>query len=388
MALKALISSLAVVLVSLAFCAGPVRADRPRLVLLDEYWSPEITQNGTVVEEVDAEKTGDPTQAVSGYFSARVVNEWGAPNVRFRNGPALRIGDLAPGQTEARLWYRTDNFNGNLRLEIWVHTVQAGRPIGILQADLDGGGEDGRLIADDRWHPARGVLRKAEEYGMAPADGFAGTSWVWLRATEGWDIAHRTYVDRIELLKRGEALAPGALPVRHVRPMPGAQESGPGFIWWEAEDALEKLEPPRDNFAPSDAAHQRLLSNGTWVLKARKTDLDPMSYRVETDQAGAYALWGRGYWKGGSFRWRWDGGEWRTSAPGVASSHEVMFVGEWMPVGWAHLGQVRLSPGVHTFEVEGLQTPVGLGFDCWVLARDAFGAPPEGGAAADQTAEQ
>lgn len=352
-----------------AVCITPASAN---MVLLDEYWSPEISHNGTEVTEVDTEETRDPTEAVAGYFSARLENERGAPNVRCRNGPTFRIEDLVPGETEARMWYRTDNFNGNLRLEVWIHTPEAGRPFRFLGADLDGGGEDGRLVTDDRWHRAEGILQKADEYDMAPESGVAGTSWVWLRATEGWDIAHRTFVDRIEAVPLSESESAGSLPARHVRPVPGRHTEGPGFVWWEAEDALEPPEPARDNFAPTDAAQQHLVSNGRWVLMAKKTNLGPLRYEVEVDEAGTYALWARGYYKQGSFRWRWDGGEWRTSAPGVNTARAVIFISDWMPVGWAHLGEVELSADTHTFEVEGLQAPVGLGFDCWVLARNAF----------------
>jgi hypothetical protein len=50
------------------------------IVLLDEHWFPEIMVNDVAVTEVDTEQTGDPTQAVSGDFSAMLKNDKGFPN--------------------------------------------------------------------------------------------------------------------------------------------------------------------------------------------------------------------------------------------------------------------------------------------------------------------
>ena len=54
-----------------------------------------------------------------------------------------------------------------------------------------------------------------------------------------------------------------------------------------------------------------------------------------------------------------------------------MLLGNWLPIGWASLGQVDLTAGTHTFEVQTTQMPnrVSLGYDCWVLAKGAF-VPP------------
>ena len=105
---------LGVLLLAAALLAGAAAPARASVVLLDELWTPEITVNGVRVTEVDTEATGDPTQAVAGYFSAKLENETGAPNVRFRNAATVRPADLPPDQTEARLWYRTDKWNGKM----------------------------------------------------------------------------------------------------------------------------------------------------------------------------------------------------------------------------------------------------------------------------------
>ena len=75
----------------LAGAAAQVRAD---VVLMDEYWTPEIMQNDVKVTEVDTQATGDPTQAVAGYFSAMLENQTGAPSVRFRSAACTVSKDL------------------------------------------------------------------------------------------------------------------------------------------------------------------------------------------------------------------------------------------------------------------------------------------------------
>ena len=54
------------------------------IVLLDEYWTPDIASNDVAVEEIDTVDTEDPTQAKFGRASVRLENETGWPSVRFR----------------------------------------------------------------------------------------------------------------------------------------------------------------------------------------------------------------------------------------------------------------------------------------------------------------
>jgi hypothetical protein len=374
-------------LVAVGLLPVPSALAAKRLVLLDEYWLPEIMQNQVRVTEVDTEKTGGPTEAVAGYFSARLENDSGWPSVRFRNMGSYRREELPPDAIEGRLWYRTDRWAGKWALEVWTHSPTAGRPVKMLEGELDGGGEGGTLIGDDRWHQARGRLAKGAEYDMVATDGNPRACYVWLRPLDGWDVPHRTYVDRIEaVIGEGPADSERAvLPVRHVRPVPGAQVSAPGWVRWEAEDALSEPEPAWDSYAPRNAEAQGLLSNGRWVLKAGKTNPQPLSYEVEVPEAGTYALWARGYWPRGAFRWRWDESEWSTSAPGIlGTSPRAPLNITWLLVGWAYLGEVELSAGTHTFTVESVDMPEGHAFDCWVLARDAFGPMATGSAPSAQ----
>ncbi len=131
------------------------------IVLLDEYWTQEIVNNGVTVTEIDTLTTGDPTQAKSGECSVMMRNEWGWPSVRFRGAARVMLSQVPPGDSEVRVWYRTDTWNGKWRLEIWLHNYDPSTPIPlkVLEGVLDGGGADGTLVADDKWHQARAILQ-------------------------------------------------------------------------------------------------------------------------------------------------------------------------------------------------------------------------------------
>ena len=104
-----LVTVLSAVLLGALVPARPASAD---VVLLDEYWTPEILVNDVVVTEIDTLETEDPTQAKSGEFSALLENFSGWPNVRFRGSSRIVADQLPPGYTEAGLWYRTDAWEG------------------------------------------------------------------------------------------------------------------------------------------------------------------------------------------------------------------------------------------------------------------------------------
>ncbi len=370
--------------VAVAALAGTAVPARASVVLLDEYWSPEIMVNDVKMTEVDTEATGDPTQAVAGYFSAKLENTTGAPNVRFRNAATVRPADLPPDDTEARLWYRTDKWNGKMALEVWLYVPSAGRPVQMLTAELDGGGEAGRLIADDRWHLAKGLLKKGTEYDVAAAETVPTAAFIWLRPREGWDIAHTTYVDRIEAVVVSGPVKdkPMPAPARRVRPLPGAQINAPGLVLIEGENIAKDPFPPGSAYLPDYADEQRLLSNGAWLQSAEVPGA-VAAWQFSVADAGRYALWARGFWFRGGFRWRVDGGEWQTSGPDRKIVNAVHYrdidAEAWglpaITVGWTPLGQVTLPEGEHTLEIECTEDALGFAFDCWVLARDAFAAP-------------
>lgn len=349
--------------------ANSVSAD---VVLLDEYWTAEVVVNDVVVTEIDTQETGDPTEAKEGEFSALLENFSGWPSVRFRGGAHVLLSQVRPGETEATLWYRTDAWEGTWRLEIWVHSNETGPgPLKVLEGLLDGGGEDGRLIADDEWHQARGLLLEAESYEKVRKNVLVPT-YPWLVPVDGWDTPHRTYVDRLEIRVETGPLEgePAPAPVRHVRPDPGAQTTGDGWVWWEAEDAVEHNFPPGGVFRRDTVEQQEKLSNGAWLQHpdgGRKA-----TWEVELDEAGKYALWCRGFWFAAPFRWRWNEGKWRTCPAEIMRADWVVVRQVWLTNSWAHLGDVDLPAGANTLEVEVPPPGQSIALDCWLLTREPF----------------
>jgi hypothetical protein len=350
---------------------------RADVVLLDEYWVPEIVLNDVSVTEVDALATGDATEAKSGEVSVRLGNQTGWPNVRFRQAVMLRLDQIPidEGETEARLWYRTDGWQGPWRLEIWVYFGGAGpAPVKVLEADLDGGGEAGKFVTDDQWHQAKGALLQAADYALVPGD-TPLVSYVWLAPTDGWNTVHRTYVDRVELVVTKGPLAgkPGPEPARRIRPKPGAQTNGPGWIWFEGEDALEHNFRPFGAVAPNNADEQKALSNGAWLESGGENPDAFATWQVDVPGAGRYAFWHRG--NGTDFNWAWDNQQ----------AGQCTVEGDWVDevlvqrhaegeivVHWIKLGDVHLTAGKHMLRVEGLPDGDVFGFDCWLLTRGEF----------------
>lgn len=376
------------------------------MVLLDEYWTPEIMQDGVTVCEVDTLERGDPTQAKTGECSAEIRNETGgSPNVRFRGAGLVTLANIAPDASEASLWYRTDRWTGRWCLEVWVYHRPAGpAPVMVMRACLGAEGPDGALVADDTWRRACGRLERAGECGRVPEDGPL-PAYIWLRPESGHGLAHRTFVDRVEIgpAQDPRTAVPPAVPARRVRPRPGFVAAGPGWVWWEAEDAATHNFPPGGVFAPYTAADQSKLSNGMWLQYSRSDGLSA-SWDVDVAQPGRWSFWCRGLGRA-SFRWRWDGGEWCECIGSEAVwVDEVKLRDHLMGpaiVRWTRLGEVNLPPGRRRLDVEGTPRNASLGLDCWLLIDREFvprgtalpdphgtAGPRSGGLKQEQTADE
>jgi hypothetical protein len=353
--------------------AGRVAAD---VVLLDEYWTPEVVVCDVSVTEVDTQDTGDPTQAKFGEFSALLENASGWPSVRFRGAAMLQRADMPADRSEISLWYRTDACEGPWRIEIWQHWDElTSAPRKVMEAWVDGGGEGGKLVPDNEWHQASGALVPTEDYDDLPEDVILPT-YVWISPTDGWDVAHRTYVDRIELTIQTDAPTqkrPAPEPVRHIRPRPGEQVTGEGWVWWEGEDAVEHNWPPGGIFRPCTAEQQAKLSNGAWLQHPNGAGRTAR-WEVEVPEAGRYALWLRGFWFVAPLRWRWNDGDWHDSvSDDVEHLDWTRIRQEWLNNTWAKLADVDLPAGKNVLEL--LVPPTGqnsLAIDCWLLTQVPF----------------
>jgi hypothetical protein len=150
-------------------------------------------------------------------------------------------------------------------------------------------------------------------------------------------------------------------------------------VSFEGEDAAEHTFSVDGAYMPRDAEDQRLLSNGAWLqhpgVAGAKAE---WTFRVA--ESGRRALWARGFWFRGGFRWRVDDGEWHTSGPdrkvvNAVDYREINAEAWGLPaitVGWTPLGRIELPEGDHKLRIECSDDALGFGFDRWVLARDAF----------------
>jgi|GEM_PF-2608319 len=345
------------------------------VVLLDEYWAPEITSNEVVVAETDTTVTGDPQDAHSGEVAAALSNQTGWPNVRFRAAAMVTLGQVPLPACEARLWYRTDAWDGRWRLEVWAFADGVTRePVKALEATLGGGGTEGRLLTDGKWHLAAGALAATEAYAGLPKDRPL-TTYVWLVPLDGWDKPHRTLVDRCELGVPGAPIESVPAPARRVRAKPGTQAVGPRWIWWEAEDAVRHDFPPGGAYAPFTREQQEKLSNGDW-LQWHDCTGHSAAWKVSVAEDGTYGFWVRASGPDGPFQLRWDHRDWRVIGPDDFEPVDQTLIhdrGDWkLEAGWAKLGDLSLAAGEHTFDLVGLPAAGGFAIDCWLLTRGRF----------------
>ncbi|MBM4086952.1 MAG: hypothetical protein FJ272_19355, partial [Planctomycetes bacterium] len=341
------------------------------VVLLDEDWTPEIRQNNVKVTPMDAKAVGDATLAKSGAKSVLLENaNDGWPNVRFRNAGSVKLGDINLGADQVKLWYRTDAWDGTWQAQVWVYFQAAGKPVKVLEGMLDGGGEGGKLIADNQWHQATATLQSAGDFDTAPQDA-ALPVFFWLAPKSGWGKAHKTYIDRVELVSgKPAAPRPPPRPMAKVARKPGAQTNGPTWIWWEAEDAVAHTFQGSNAFEPANADQQDKLSNNDWLQHhegAGKTG----KWEVNVAEGGKLAFWTRKFWKHGPFKWRWNGGAWRECGRDIALADNVT-LRLHLCANWVYLGEVELPAGKNTLEIEGLPDAAAIAFDCFLLSKTPF----------------
>ncbi|MGD2175069.1 MAG: hypothetical protein PVJ27_06670 [Candidatus Brocadiaceae bacterium] len=150
--------------------------------------------------------------------------------------------------------------------------------------------------------------------------------------------------------------------------------SGPGYVWWEGEDAVSHNFGPHDEWLSEGGAGK--LSGGTWLtanVEASPPEGLLATWRVSVPETGSYDLWARVGWRGWCGNdWRFDDGPWRSS-PADDSFHQVVHHVQHRPTSWVVFGRVRLERGEHTFQVRlPGDRSVLQGFDCFILAQRPF----------------
>ncbi len=150
--------------------------------------------------------------------------------------------------------------------------------------------------------------------------------------------------------------------------------TGPGYVWWEGEDAVEH------NFGPVSAqlmeGTEGMLSDDDWLTVENSpapTGGLSASWRIDVPRAARYDLWARVGWRGwAGHDWRFDDAEWRTSGADDAY-HQAVHPIRFRPTSWVLFGDVELEAGSHTFQVRFREGERAFqGFDCFVLSEGPF----------------
>ncbi len=153
--------------------------------------------------------------------------------------------------------------------------------------------------------------------------------------------------------------------------------SGGGYVWWEGEDPAKTNFPDETWFSAVTFPNNRnRLSGGAWLtnIGERSGEEAFAVYAVRVPKADEYDFWTRKFWKHGPFRWRFDGGEWRTCGRDCALADST-FLKTHVGANWVHLGKVRLDRGEHRFELRllaGKGESLTAGFDCFLLTPTLF----------------
>jgi len=156
-----------------------------------------------------------------------------------------------------------------------------------------------------------------------------------------------------------------------------ARETAPD-VWWEAEQPDETNFPDETWISANALGEQSaaLLSGGEWLTNAgpRHGPAARATYTIKAEQSAVYELWVRKFWHHGAFRWRFDGGEWRTCDDEVGLVDSTPLANH-VSADWAYLGDVRLASGAHDFELRllaGRDQELLAGFDCFLLTDRPF----------------
>ena len=154
---------------------------------------------------------------------------------------------------------------------------------------------------------------------------------------------------------------------------PGADN----YVWWEGEKPAKTNFPRKSWFSASTFPNTReQLSGGAWLSSSSKRSGAEIfaKYNITVPVGGTYTLHVRKFYKHGPFRWRFDAQKWATCGRDIALIDSVSLK-KHTCANWVYLGKVKLSKGVHTFEIRLLAADgesATSGFDCFVLTSGPF----------------
>lgn len=147
------------------------------------------------------------------------------------------------------------------------------------------------------------------------------------------------------------------------------------YVWWEGESA-EKHNFSNTHFSVSWLKNKNGLSNSNWLNNGGKRGKDEIFaiYQVRVPATAVYDFWARKFWKHGPFRWRFDKSEWKACGRDIALADSFEFQTH-ICANWVHLGKVKLSRGLHRFELRLMakqRENATACFDCFLLTTKPF----------------
>ena len=157
---------------------------------------------------------------------------------------------------------------------------------------------------------------------------------------------------------------------------PLANAAGP-YVWWEGETPKETNFPSKTWFSTgSIQGKETLLSGGNWLTNdGKRSGAEAFAiYEISVPGEGDYDFWVRKFWQHGPFRWRFDEQEWKTVGASVSLADSVEIVTN-ISANWVFAGKVKLSKGIHRFELRLLAKEgesLTACFDCFLLMQDPF----------------
>ncbi len=147
------------------------------------------------------------------------------------------------------------------------------------------------------------------------------------------------------------------------------------YVWWEGESA-KKHNFSNTHFSVSWLKNKDGLSKSNWLNNGGKRGKDDVFaiYQVRVPTTAEYDFWTRKFWKHGPFRWRFDKGKWKVCGKDIALADTFEFQTH-ICANWVHLGKVKLSKGLHRFELRltaRQEESATACFDCFLLTQKAF----------------